>query len=63
MSQVLFVPEVSAAKYAELTGFSEGTVRGWIEKGHLPVIIRGKHRLVNLAAVYAENMAKHEVSA
>lgn len=42
-------PFVTKRLFAESTGLTEETVRGMIDKGHLPSLKVGKHRLVNVA--------------
>lgn len=48
------VPVMSQERFAELTGLSEGQVRGMIEKGHLPSMKCGKPRMVNIARLSQE---------
>ncbi|WP_236012291.1 MerR family transcriptional regulator [Marinobacter mangrovi] len=43
-------------RFAELTGLTEGQVRGMIEKGHLPSLKVGKPRLVNIALLSKDAM-------
>ncbi len=47
-------------RFAQLSGLTEGQVRGMIEKGHLPSIKIGKPRLVNVAALSQEALEKEE---
>lgn len=47
-------PVMTKEKFAELSGLAEGVIQGMIEKGHLPSIKIGRHRLVNLAALAVE---------
>lgn len=56
-SELILLPEISQAKYAEMIGVSSDTVRGMVQRGHLPTIKRGKHRLINLALIYSENVS------
>ncbi|MET0082681.1 MAG: helix-turn-helix domain-containing protein [Sedimenticola sp.] len=49
-----FVPVMSKERFAKLSGLSEPTVRGMIEKGHIPAIKIGKRRLVNVVALIKE---------
>ncbi|MDC0664366.1 hypothetical protein, partial [Marinobacter sp. SS21] len=48
---LLATPVMTQERFAQLTGLTEGQVRGMIEKGHLPSIKIGKPRLVNVALV------------
>lgn len=41
-------PVMTREKFAELSGLTEGVIQGMIEKGHLPSVKIGRHRLVNL---------------
>lgn len=42
-------PLVTKKLFSTLSGLSEETIRGMIERGHLPSTKIGKHRLVNVA--------------
>lgn len=42
-------PLVTKRLFSQLSGLSEETIRGMIERGYLPTTKIGKHRLVNLA--------------
>ncbi len=42
-------PVMHQDRFAELVGVSVGTVNGWVDKGHIPSIVIGRHRLVNIA--------------
>ena len=46
---VLFVPEITIEKYAEMVGVTPDTVHGWIKRGYLPAYKLGKYKMVNLA--------------
>ena len=46
-----FVPVMCQDRFSDLTGLSEATVRGMIEKGHLPTLKIGKRRMINVAAL------------
>lgn len=41
-------PVVTKDRFAELSGLAEGVIQGMIEKGHLPSVKIGRHRLINL---------------
>jgi hypothetical protein len=45
------VPFMEKKRFAELTGFTEGTIEGWIERLYIPSIKVGKYRAVNLALI------------
>ncbi|MEA1080762.1 helix-turn-helix domain-containing protein [Marinobacter qingdaonensis] len=47
-------------RFAQLTGLTEGQVRGMIEKGHLPSLKIGKPRMVNIAALSQDAMDKED---
>lgn len=44
-----FVPVMDKTRFSELTGIDAGVVQGWIERGYIPTIKLGKHRLINMA--------------
>ncbi|MES9958271.1 MAG: helix-turn-helix domain-containing protein [Sedimenticola sp.] len=44
-----FVPVMTQERFSELCGLTEATVRGMIEKGHIPAIKIGKRRMINIA--------------
>ncbi|WP_100638132.1 hypothetical protein [Marinobacter salexigens] len=54
------IPVMTQERFAQLSGLTEGQVRGMIEKGHLPSIKIGKPRLVNVAALSQEALEKEE---
>ena len=45
------IPIMEKKRFAELTGFSEGVIDGWIDRLLIPSLKIGKHRVVNLALV------------
>lgn len=45
----LTLPVISRSRFAEMTGFPEGVVQGWIAKGYIPTMSIGKYTLINLA--------------
>jgi len=45
----LTLPVMSRLRFAELTGYPEGVVQGWISKGYIPTLTIGKYTLINLA--------------
>lgn len=44
-------PLVTKKLFSQLTGLTEETIRGMIERGHLPTVKLGKHRMVNVALI------------
>lgn len=52
------VPVMEREKFAQLVGVELGIVNGWIDRGYLPSIKIGKHRLVNLALLAKECLEK-----
>jgi excisionase family DNA binding protein len=47
----LTVPVLSAERYAQLSGWSLASVEEQMDRGELPTLIIGKHRLVNIEAL------------
>ena len=47
-------PVVTKKLFSQLTGLSEETIRGMINRGHLPTFRIGRHRLVNMALITKE---------
>lgn len=47
-------PIVTKAKFSEMSGLTEETLRGMIERGHLPTLKVGKHRMINVALLTKE---------
>lgn len=50
-AQALSLPLISSSRFSELTGVSEGVLRGWMAKGYIPTYSVGKYTLVNLAVL------------
>ena len=46
-------PVVTKERFAHLSGLTEGVIQGMIEKGHLPSVKIGRHRLINLVCLAA----------
>ncbi|MAR92176.1 MAG: hypothetical protein CML06_15045 [Pseudomonadales bacterium] len=44
-------PIVTKRLFSQLTGLTEETIRGMIERGYLPTVKIGKHRMVNVALI------------
>lgn len=42
------VPVMSKERFAELVGVTFGVVDGWCNRGYVPTVVIGKHRLINL---------------
>jgi excisionase family DNA binding protein len=47
-------PVMTKEKFAEFSGLTRGVIQGMIEKGHLPSVKIGRHRLVNVALLAME---------
>lgn len=47
-------PLVTKARFSEMSGLTEETLRGMIERGHLPTLKVGKHRMINVALLTKE---------
>ena len=47
-------PLVTKKLFSQLSGLTEETIRGMIERGHLPTVKVGKHRMVNVALITKE---------
>ncbi|ALP51651.1 hypothetical protein Tel_00015 [Candidatus Tenderia electrophaga] len=56
VSRQVNVPVMEKGKFADLVGVDVGVVNGWIDKGYLPSMKLGKHRLVNIALLAEECM-------
>lgn len=54
----LALPLISPARFAELSGISEGVLRGWLAKGYIPTYSIGKYTLINLALLNQMAMQK-----
>ena len=48
---VALVPIMNKKRFAELTGFSEGVIEGWLDRGQIPSVLIGKHRAINLCLI------------
>lgn len=53
-NQVTAGPLVTKKLFSQMSGLTEETVRGMIERGHLPTVKVGKHRMVNVALIAKE---------
>ncbi|MAY15265.1 MAG: hypothetical protein CMI06_08005 [Oceanospirillaceae bacterium] len=55
-------PVVTKKLFAQLTGLSEDIVRGMVNRGHLPTVRIGRHRLINVALITKEALeAEYEL--
>jgi hypothetical protein len=45
------VPFMNKKRFAELTGFSEGVVEGWLDRNQIPSVMVGKHKAINLVLI------------
>jgi len=59
---LISTPVMTQERFSQLSGLTEGQVRGQIEKGHLPSIKIGRIRLVNIAALSQEALDQEELS-
>lgn len=57
---LLATPVMTQERYSQLTGLTEGQVRGQVEKGHLPSLKIGRVRMVNIAALSQQAMDKED---
>ena len=48
-------PVVTKRMFSEMSGLTEETIRGMIERGHLPTVKVGKHRMINVALLTKES--------
>jgi hypothetical protein len=48
------VPVMTKLKFSELTCVPEGVVEGWLDRGYVPSLVIGKHRLVNVALMFKQ---------
>lgn len=51
-------PIMTKARFSEISGLTEETLRGMIERGHLPTLKVGKHRMINVALLTKECLAQ-----
>lgn len=55
---LLATPVMTHDRYAQLTGLTEGQVRGQVEKGHLPPLNIGRVRMINIAGLSQQALDK-----
>lgn len=53
----VMTPVMTKERFAELVGVEVGVVRGMLDRGHLPSIKIGRHRLINVAVLQAQCLA------
>ncbi|AJQ95819.1 hypothetical protein [Gynuella sunshinyii] len=46
--------EMTPEKYSEMSGVPLGVLRGWMDRGHIPTVKRGKYRLIDGARLVIE---------
>lgn len=56
ITNALAGPVVTKRMFSEMSGLTEETIRGMIERGHLPTVKIGKHRMVNVALLTKESL-------
>ncbi len=49
-------PIVTKARFSLLSGLTEEVIRGMVEKGHIPSVKVGRHRMINLALLTKETL-------
>ena len=49
-------PIVTKRYFSQLSGLTEDTVRGMIERGQLPSVKLGRHRMINIALLTKESL-------
>jgi len=57
---LIATPVMTQERFSQLSGLTEGQVRGQIEKGHLPSLKIGRVRLVNVAALSQDALDKED---
>ncbi|WNB76781.1 hypothetical protein [Methylomonas koyamae] len=48
------IPFMAQTKFADMTGFSLGVIEGWVVRGYVPSMVVGKHRVINLVALFQQ---------
>lgn len=48
------IPVMSKERFAEACGLEVGVIRGMLDRGYLPTVKIGRHRMVNVAALQAQ---------
>jgi excisionase family DNA binding protein len=57
----VMTPVMTKERFAELVGVEVGVVRGMLDRGYLPTVKIGRHRLINLAALQAQCLARESL--
>ena len=42
---------VTRERFAQATGLTEETIRGMVNRGYLPSVLIGRHRMINIVAL------------
>ncbi|HEX7047769.1 MAG TPA: hypothetical protein VF275_09405 [Gammaproteobacteria bacterium] len=53
LALLVATPVMTKERFADLVGVEVGVVRGMLDRGYLPSVKIGRHRLVNVAALQA----------
>lgn len=48
------VPVMTQERFADLVGIDLGVLQNWVNRGYLPTIKIGRHRLINLVVLARE---------
>lgn len=51
------VPVMDRERFADLVGIELGVVNGWIDRGYVPTVKIGRHRLINIAVLTMDSLA------
>lgn len=51
-------PYVTKKRFSEISGLQEDVIRGMIDRGYLPTVKIGRHRLINLTLMTKEALAQ-----
>ncbi|TCO81112.1 hypothetical protein EV699_110138 [Plasticicumulans lactativorans] len=49
-----FVPVMHKERFSELSGIELGVLDNWIDRGYVPTLKVGRHRLINLVLLMKE---------
>jgi len=52
------VPFITKGKFCELVGLTEGQLLGWIHRGYIPTMKKGRHRFVDLLGLFSQCAGK-----
>ncbi len=56
LMRALGMPECTKERYCQGTGVDPGVLQGWINKKLIPTVKRGRHIMINLSAITAQNL-------